>query len=60
MTIDKLDDGSVRLALSAEEVPYLKLALQRATFLDTPPMLQKEIYNFADNLLRILEQQTDA
>jgi hypothetical protein len=57
MKIDTLEDGSVRLTLTAEEVPYLRLALQRATFLDTPPQHQKEIYIFADNMLRVLEEQ---
>jgi hypothetical protein len=55
VTIDRLHDGSVRLTLTEEEVRYLRLALERATFLDTPPQHQREIYNFADTLLRALE-----
>ena len=49
------DDDFVRLTLTLEEVRYLRYALERATFLDTPPQHQRQIYNFADSLLRKLE-----
>jgi hypothetical protein len=46
---------SLRLTLSGDEIKYLRLALERATFVDTPPLDQKAIYNFAADLLRNLE-----
>jgi len=52
------DDDFVRLTLTVEEVRYLRFALERATFLDTPPQQQRQIYNFADSLLRELESLT--
>jgi hypothetical protein len=59
VTIDRLNDGNVRLTLTADEVRYLRLALERATFLDTPPQHQREIYNFADALLQSLKNEGD-
>ena len=47
---------SVRVTLSGEEIDYLRMALERATFLDTPPQYQRAIYNFASELLQKLEQ----
>src|SRR5438093_874660 len=49
------DPDSLQLTLSGDEIQYLRLALERATFLDTPPQHQRAIYNFADELLRRLE-----
>jgi hypothetical protein len=54
----KRDDDFVSLTLTVEEVRYLRYALERATFLDTPPQQQRQIYNFADSLLRKLENLT--
>ena len=47
--------ASVRLTLVGDEVKYLRMALERATFLDTPPGEQRAIYSFAETLLRRLE-----
>ena len=57
MQIETVSEGSgaIRLTLTLKEARYLRLALERATFLDTPPQHQREIYNFADGLLRRLE-----
>lgn len=46
---------SLRLTLIGSEIHYLRLALERATFLDTPPQYQRAIYNFAEDLLKRLE-----
>ena len=46
----------IQLVLSGEEINYLRLALERATFQDTPPQHQWAIYNFAEDLLRALEK----
>jgi hypothetical protein len=46
----------IQLMLSGEEITYLRLALERATFQDTPPQHQRAIYNFAEDLLRALEK----
>ena len=52
------DPVSAPLTVSGEEVDYLRLALERATFLDTPPQYQPAIYNFASELLQKLEHLT--
>jgi hypothetical protein len=46
----------IQLELSGEEIRYLRMALERATFQDTPPQHQRAIYNFAEDLLRALEK----
>jgi hypothetical protein len=46
---------SVRLTLVGDEPKYLRMALERATFQDTPPGEQRAIYNFSDSLLKELE-----
>ena len=51
-----VNPASVRLTLVGEEVKYLRMALERATFLDTPPGEQRAIYGFAEALLRHLEK----
>jgi hypothetical protein len=43
------------MTLTGAEILHLKLALERATFLDTPPQHQRAIYNFASDLLQKLE-----
>ena len=48
------DQGSLVLTLTGDEILLLRLALERATFQDTPPQHQKAIYNFAEDLLRSL------
>lgn len=62
MQIETVSEGSgaIRLTLTLKEARYLRLALERATFLDTPPQHQREIYSFADGLLRKLEAVADA
>ena len=58
MNLEGMPDDSARLTLNAVEIRYLRCALERATFLDTPPEQQRQIYNFADDLLRRLENLT--
>ncbi len=48
------DQGSLVLTLTRDEIRLLRLALERATFQDTPPQHQKAIYNFAEDLLQSL------
>jgi hypothetical protein len=43
------------MTLTGAEILHMKLALERATFLDTPPQQQRAIYNFASDLLQKLE-----
>jgi hypothetical protein len=50
------EPGAVRLTLRGDELKYLRRALERATFLDTPPGEQRAIYNFAEKLLAELER----
>ena len=49
------DPNSVRLTLTGDEIQYLRMALERATFLDTQPQHQRGIFNFASDLLQKLE-----
>ena len=46
------DPNSVRLTLTGDEIQYLRMALERATFLDTQPQHQRGIFNFASDLLQ--------
>ncbi len=55
MQVEELPQGRLRLVLEAQEVRYLRWALERATFLDTPPGPQPDIYGFAEELLKRLE-----
>jgi len=55
LEFDAIEPGSLRLTLRGDEVKYLRMALERATFLDTPPGEQRAIYNFAEKLLARLE-----
>ncbi len=50
---------SVRLTITGDEIGYLRMALERATFLDTPPQHQRAIYNFASDLLYRLESLSE-
>lgn len=50
------DPDSLQLTLSGDEIRYLRMALERATFLDTPPQHQRAIYNLASDLLRRIEE----
>jgi len=52
MKIDRTEQGGMVIALDAKEVALLRLALERATFVDTPPGRQSEILRFADDLLK--------
>jgi len=47
---------TLQLTLDEREIKYLRMALERATFLDTPPLEQRAIYNFAEKLLDELEK----
>ena len=54
MRIDRSAGGGAAIALDAKEVEVMRLALERATFIDTPPGRQDEILRFAEDLLRAL------
>ena len=54
MRVERTGDG-VRLTLTPGETELLSLALQRATFEDTPPDRQVAILEFASALQRQLE-----
>ena len=47
--------GGAQVALSAREVALLRMALQRATFVDTPPEHQEATFELAERLLSSLE-----
>lgn len=52
MRIQKLPSGDATIALDAAEISLMRLALERATFVDTPPDRQEAIFKFADDLLK--------
>ena len=52
MTIDRTGSGGAVITLDAAEVGLLRLALERASFIDTPPGRQNEILRFAEELLK--------
>jgi hypothetical protein len=54
MKIDKKEQGGVVVVLDAMEVDLLRLTLERATFVDTPPGRQNEILRFAEELLKAI------
>ena len=54
MKITKNPSGGATLTLEAGEVPLLRLAMERATFIDTPPGQQEEILRFADDVMKAL------
>jgi hypothetical protein len=51
--VDKTSNGAT-VVLEAAEVELMKLTLERASFIDTPPGRQDEILRFAEDLLRAL------
>jgi len=52
MTIETTGSGGAVITLDAKEVDLLRLALERATSIDTPPGRQNEILRFAEDLLK--------
>lgn len=54
MRIEKSANGGVTVALEGKEVDLLRLTLERATFIDTPPGRQDEILRFAEELLKAI------
>lgn len=52
MKIDKTQSGGVVIVLDAGETSLLRLALERASFIDTPPGRQDDILKFTDELLK--------
>jgi len=50
--VEKSPSGGVTIALEVKEVEVLRLALERASFIDTPPDRQDEILHLAEDLLR--------
>lgn len=53
MRID-LKGASVRLTLDGKELPLLRYALERASFIDTPASEQPKIAAFCSKLLELL------
>ena len=56
MRID-LDGPSARLTLDRDELRLLRFALERASFIDTPPSAQYEIASFCSSALELLPTQ---
>ena len=54
MKVEKNASGAVSLVLEGKEVELMRLTLERATFIDTPPGRQDDILRFAEDLLRAL------
>ena len=54
MKIERNDQGGAVVVLDRMEVDLLRLALERATFVDTPPGRQNEILRFAEELLKAI------
>ena len=52
MKVETSDADRVTLVLDRKEIDLLRLALERATFVDTPPGRQDEILRFAEDLLK--------
>ncbi len=55
MKITSLDGGGARLELSADQVRLLRLALERASFIDTPASEQPAILSFCSKILDLLK-----
>ncbi len=55
MTVELQSGGGAQINLTPRQVALLRLALQRATFVDTPPQHQEETFAFAERLLQDLE-----
>jgi hypothetical protein len=58
MQVEKLNDADfgLRLTLTHEEVDLLRTALERASFIDTPPNKQEATLSFCAKLLEVLGQ----
>ena len=54
MKVDRTETGGAVIALDGKEAALLRLALERATFVDTPPGRQSEIFRFAEDLLKVI------
>jgi hypothetical protein len=52
--VEKNAGGGVTVVLEGKEVGLMRLTLERASFIDTPPDRQDEILRFAEDLLRAL------
>lgn len=57
MKVEKIASGGVTVTLEGKEVDLMRLALERASFIDTPPDRQDEILRFADDLLRAIARE---
>ncbi len=57
MEIEVRTDGKweARLTLTAAELYYLKVALERASYMDTDPADQVGVLNFAEGALKALQ-----
>jgi hypothetical protein len=51
MNVESTGSGGVVISLEKSEVVLLRYALERASFIDTPPDRQQEILRLADDLL---------
>jgi hypothetical protein len=56
MRIDR-ESSVTKLVLDPSEVPLLKLALEKANFIDTPVAQQAAIASFCNRVLEALKQQ---
>jgi hypothetical protein len=54
MNVTSHDGGGIRLELTADEVRLLRLALERASFIDTPASEQPAILSFCSRALEAL------
>ena len=54
MKVERNNQGGAVVVLDTMEVELLRLALERATFVDTPPGRQNEILRFAEDLLKAI------
>lgn len=54
MKIEKKPTKETVIVLDAKETDLLKLALERASFIDTPPDRQQAILEFAEDVLKAL------
>lgn len=57
MKVEKSASGGVTVALEGKEVELMRLTLERASFIDTPPDRQDEILRFTEDLLRALARE---
>ena len=54
MKVETSTSGGMTIHLEPREVEVLRLALDRAGFIDTPPDRQDEILRFSDDLRRAM------